>query len=155
MNENEEELEARIHPFTVKDALYLHDKKIGDTQRIVGSFEDKFKVLMERINEGVSPTMRRIEVKQGEIEKQIVQLESRLEVKFTEVKSEVKVLDNHFSDRFSEFDRVMGHVRGLQWRIIGAVVIGGFTAFLSMWVYTQQIKDRISAIPTTIETRKR
>lgn len=155
MGDEESELAAHIHPFTVKDALYLHDKKIMDTQRAVGSFEDKFKVLMERINEGVSPTMRRIESKQGEIEKQLVQLESRLEVKFHEVKSDLKILDNHFSDKFSEFDRLMEGVRGLQWKIIGYVVVGGLSVFISMWVYVQQLKTRINAIPTVIETRKR
>lgn len=153
--EPEEELEKRIHPFTVKDALYLHDKKIDNTQRLVNSFEDKFKVLLERINEGVSPTMRRIEAKQSEIEKQLVQVEAKLDVKFTEIQGEFKVMDGHFSDKFMEFDRLMIGLRDLQWKIIGAVVIGGTTALLSTWIYVQQIKTKINSIPTAIETRRR
>lgn len=159
---SDKEEDARIVPFTVKDALYLHEKQIhenkdstNDLRRAVTSFEDKFKTLMERINEGVSPTMRRIETKQTEIEKQIIQVEANLTVKITEIKSEVKVLDNHFSDRFAEYDRVMSGLRGLLWKIIGAALIGGFTVFISTWVYLQQIKTRINALPTVIETGKR
>jgi hypothetical protein len=153
MADNDEELETRIHPFTVKDALYLHDKKISDTQRIVTSFEDKFKVLLERINEGVSPTMRRIEAKESEIERQIIQVDSKIEVKFAEVKGELKVLDNHFSDKFTEVDRFLSHIRDLQWKVIGAVLIGGATAFGSVWVYVQQLKTRVTALPSLSRQR--
>jgi len=154
MDEDKEELEQRIHPFTIKDALYLHDKRIGDTQRIVSSFEDKFKVLMERINEGVSPTMRRIEGKQSEIENQIVQVNAKIDIKFSELKGDMKVIDNHFADKFSEFDRLMDRLRDVQWKLIGSIIVGGATAFVSMWIYVQQIKTRINAIPTVINTRR-
>ncbi len=150
----DDEEETRIHPFTVKDALYLHDKKISDTQRLVSSFEDKFKTLMERINEGVSPTMRRIESKQSEIEKQIVQDDAKIDVKFSEIKGDMKVIDNHFSDKFTEFDRLMDGLREVQWKLIGSIILGGATAFVSMWIYVQQIKTRINAIPAVISTRR-
>lgn len=154
--------DARIHPFTVKDALYIHEKRLdenkdatADLKGAVKSFEGKFQTLMERINEGVSPTMRRIESKQGEIEKQLIQVEASLAVKITEVKSEVKVLDNHFSDRFAEYDRTMGGVRGLFWKLAGSAIAALFVVFASMWVYVQQIKMRIGALPTVIEAGKR
>jgi oligoribonuclease NrnB/cAMP/cGMP phosphodiesterase (DHH superfamily) len=160
--EREDELQMRIPAFTVKDALYLHEKRLADhdknateTQRAVQGFEDKFKTLMERINEGVSPTMRRIEAKQGEIEKQIIQLESRLEVKFTEVKAEVKVLDHHFTDKFSSVDDFMGRLRNLVWYVIGITILSAATALLYAWRSSANLENRINAIPTVIETRRR
>lgn len=127
-----EEEDERIPSFTVKDALYLHDKKIGDTQRIVSSFEDKFKVLMERINEGVSPTMRRIEAKQGEIEKQIIQLDAKVDVKSAEINSQIKVLDNHFHDKFVEVDRFLAGLRDLKWKLIGVVLMAVVSTFIAV-----------------------
>jgi hypothetical protein len=148
------ELDSHISPFTVKDALYLHDKKIGDVERIVVGFEDKFKTLMDRINEGVSPTMRRVEFKQSELDNKFVQLDAKIELKFMELKTDIKVIDNRFTEKFVEFDRLMEGLRGLQWKLIGAVITGGITAFVSMWFYVQDIKTRINSIPTVIETKR-
>lgn len=161
-DKDESELRSQLQSFTIRDALYIHDKRIDEQKeathelrRIVGSFEEKFKTLMERINEGVSPTMRRIEAKQGEIEKQIVQVDSKMDVKFAEVQSEIKVMDRHFEGKFVEVDRWMTNIRGILWKAIGWSAIAGLGAAFSTWAYVQQIKSRINAIPTVIETKRK
>jgi hypothetical protein len=171
------EMDQEISPFTVKDALHGHDRRINElsdeikdrtneTNAIVKGFEDKFVVLMDRINKGVSPTMQDIKDKSHDIEKQIIELKGDMNLRFSEVTKQMEVRDVEIESNFKSVDknidvRLQGSddlirgLKGLLWKIAGWAVVSGIAAFISMWLYIQQLKTNVAMIPTAINTSRK
>src|SRR5437867_2548118 len=119
-----DELEKQIDPFTVRDALILHDKRLHqltdqnfETQKIVQKFEESMKTLLDRINEGVSPKQNIILDKQIDAEKHLLIFESKIDLKFSEVEKHLSLQQLHYDDKFVEVDRWMNGLRGLMWKL--------------------------------------
>ena len=167
------EAESEIPPFRVKDALYLHDKRISElsaeikdktheTTAIVKGFEDKFNVLMERINKGVSPTMQEIKDKSNNIEKQIIQLQSDMKMGFKDAEHALDVRDVKTEAKFAEIEKNIDHRLEASDALIGGLktwfskiavwaTIAIVSAFVGMWTYIVIHKDREA--PTAVHSK--
>lgn len=171
------DLDKEISPFTVKDALYTHERRLSDlsdeiknkthdTQAVVKSFEEKFAVLMDRINKGVSPTMQEIKEKSHDIEKSIISMEGAMKLGFADVRKDMEVRDvenaakfkaveKEIDNRLQVSDEIIRGVKYLFLKLVGWVGAGALIAFVSMWLYIQSLKTSLVSLPTEISVRRK
>jgi hypothetical protein len=148
-----EELEHRIDPFTVRDALIMHDKRINqltdlshETQTIVRGFEEQMKTLLERINKGVSPTMQQIKDQNADLKTQIVEFKGDINTRFKEIEGRLNVSDEHFETRIGEINEWMGSVKGLVWKIAGSLIVAAILGLFGMYTYVHSIRSEIEPL---------
>jgi hypothetical protein len=155
-----EELENRIDPFTVRDALIMHDKRINqltdlshETQTIVRGFEEQMKTLLERINKGVSPTMQQIKDQNSEIKTQIVEFKGDVNTRFKDMEGRMNVSDEHFETRFGELKDWTDGVKGLVWKISAALIIAAIFALFGMYSYVHSIRAELDPLIASINRK--
>jgi len=154
-----EELEEHIDPFTVRDALIMHDKRINqltdlshDTQGIVKNFEEQLKTVLERINKGISPTMQAIKDQNADIKTQIVEFKGDVNTRFKEMEGRMNVSDEHFETRVREINDWMGSVKGLVWRVASALIVAAIIGLSGTYLYVHTMQSQISDLVPLIKS---
>ena len=147
------DLDKQIDPFTVRDALILHDKRINqltdtnyDTQNIVKSFEEKMKTLLERINQGVSPTMQNIQRQNEELKNQIIEFKGDVNTRFKDIEGKLNLQDDHFANKIEEIDTWLTGVKGLLWKVSTALIISAILGGVGLYVYVHKSAAQNEAI---------
>lgn len=171
------ELEKEISPFTVKDAIHAHDRRLNElsdevknktheTQIVVREFEKQMSTILERINKGVSPTMQEIKEKSNDIDKSIISLKGDMNLRFAEVAQTLAVRDVEHRAKFEAIEKEIDNrlevsdeiIRGIKWlflKILGWGSVAAIGAFISMWIYIQTLKTSLASIPTAINMRSK
>jgi len=156
-----EELEKHIDPFTVRDALIMHDKRINqltdlshDTQGIVKNFEEQLKTVLERINKGISPTMQAIKDQNADIKTQIVEFKGDVNTRFKEMEGRMNVSDEHFETRVREINDWMGSVKGLVWRVAGALIVAAIIGLSGTYLYVNTMRSQVSDLVPLIKSMR-
>jgi hypothetical protein len=148
-----DELEHRIDPFTVRDALILHDKRLNqltdlshETQTIVRGFEEQMKTLLERINKGVSPTMQAIKDQNADLKTQIVEFKGDVNTRFKEMEGRLNVSDEHFGTQIGEITGWLDSFKGLIWKVAGGLILAAILGLFGMYSYVHSIKAEIDPL---------
>lgn len=158
-------------PLDIRDMLLMVEKRNAhmtdlflQTQAMVQKFEDNIKTLDNRINNGLSPSINAVRAQNSEIEKTLIRFEGKIEGLFKDFDKRITVENQIFSDRIENIERQVEDYEAIKkWArgIIGKVIVAGAgvvaTTFVTMWIYVQQIKEKISDMPTTriVEVRKK
>ena len=155
---SEEELEHKIDPFTVRDALIMHDKRLNqltdlshDTQGIVRNFEEQLKTVLERINKGVSPTMQAIKDQNADLKTQIVEFKGDINTRFKEIDGRLNVQDEHFENKIGELKDWADSVKGLVWKVATALIISAIGGLVGMYIYVNSIKTQFEPLMTAVQ----
>jgi hypothetical protein len=129
-----------------------HDTKIANTQRDYTELGHEIKELLNRINNGVSPSVNEVRKENSEIKLAIANMDHKFEIGMIEMKSMVKsVVDKVDTDIYS-FDentikpirKDMNRIQGvLFYGLVGALIIfAGQKLLGSLWdkVFSQEPK---------------
>lgn len=159
------------NPIDVRDMLLMIEKRNAhmtdlflQTQAMVQKFEDNIKTLDNRINNGLSPSINAVRAQNSEIEKTLIRFEGSITGLFKDVDKRITVENQVFSDQIERIEAQVEDYETLKkWArgLIGKIIVAGAgvvaTTFVTMWIYVQQIKEKISDMPTTriVEVRKR
>lgn len=159
------------NPLDIRDMLLMIEKRNAhmtdlflQTQAMVQKFEDNIKTLDNRINNGLSPSINAVKNQNADIEKMLIRMEGSIGGQFKDVDKRISLAEKEFSDRIEvieaqveDYETLKTWARGLIGKIIvaGAGVVA--TTFITMWIYVQQIKEKISDMPPPriIEIRKK
>lgn len=141
--------EETLNPFTVRDALILHDKKLSQlsdlfhqTQTLVQGFAVNVKTLEERINKGISPTMQRIEHQNVDIEKSLIRLEASLNQTAQEIRNSVSIVAGNVTDLEKDRDDMSKFARGIMGKIAVAAICAVVGTFFTMWTMVNRLQSK-------------
>lgn len=152
-NRMSEELDKEVSPFTVRDALVLHDKRINqltdlshESQAVVKNFEEKMKMLLERINMGISPTMQIIKDQNSDIRTQIVEFKGDVNTRFKDMEGKLAINQEHFESKIREIDDWMLSIKDMVWKVAGSLITISIVGLIGMYVYVHTMQSQIGDI---------
>lgn len=164
------EEEKRIHPFQVADmfrsATELYDKRISaltdlfhqtqlafaesrqQNQMAFNEVKSKVEYMSGRIDEGISPTMQKVKQQNDELEKALLRLENGMVSMIKELGKQVELMDQRYKSPIEEWQEFKRNMRNLFFKLILVIMVPVMAAFITMWVWMNQVKSKIESLPT-------
>lgn len=130
-----------------------HDSKLASNQRDYTELTHEIKELMNRINNGVSPSVNEVRKENSEIKLSIAELSHKLELSMIDMKGVVResaehtraMIDNFDKYRLNPTEREVGFMKKtFVYGVVGALIVFlGQKGFAVVWdkVFKQQIVD--------------